>query len=241
MITCFYKLLDENEQVVYVGVTTRSVDERFREHKKKKQLLDNYTCIKIHEIIHPDIKDLKTFYGEYLKVSALEQQYINEEREKGANLLNISAGGEWGAHVLSKIQKEEFFKRHGTYDGYIEYRNSVNKTKAWLKHWIQCRVENKTETWLRNWILHRKQPSTESWLHSWISNKNKNKTKIWLWSWIRHRAENKTRRWLMQWIMNCSKNKTKLWLQHWINHSKENKTRIWLKHWISHRKKEVND
>ena len=38
MITLFYKILYKKECVVYVGVTTRSLVQRFTEHVKKKEL-----------------------------------------------------------------------------------------------------------------------------------------------------------------------------------------------------------
>ena len=38
MITYFYKILYDNKDVVYVGITTRSINARFREHISKKRL-----------------------------------------------------------------------------------------------------------------------------------------------------------------------------------------------------------
>jgi hypothetical protein len=235
MITYFYKILDKNKNVIYVGVTTRTVKARFQEHKNKKSLADDCTCIIIDSIIHPEIKDLETFSEERKKVADLEQKYIKEEKLKGSNLINISEGGEWGAHVLSQIQKQEFFKKYGTYNGYIEYRRHTNIIKAWLNHWIQCRTLSKTKIWLNNWVTHKKISMTKNWLSNWVINKSKNKTSVWLRDWIRHTSENKTKSWLYSWMINKNKNRTKIWLQHWISHSIESKTKSWLCHWINHR------
>lgn len=97
MRTIFYKILYKNKDVVYVGVTTRKITQRFREHLKSKGLNPNeYTIVEFYSIIHPEISSLEVFYEEQGRVALLEQQFIKEEINKGSKLLNIRRGGEWG-------------------------------------------------------------------------------------------------------------------------------------------------
>ena len=200
MTTRFYNILYKGN-IVYVGVTTRTVDKRFNEHIKQKYLnRKNYSCVEIDKIIHPKIKTIEEFYNERQKVKFLEQKYIRECKNNGIRLLNISDGGEWGCSILNKLKKENFFKKYGTYDGYVEWKNKKEQTKQWLKSWIKNRTENKTKVWLRHWISHRTENKTKYWLRSWINNRTENKTKVWLRNWISHRTENKTKVWLRNWI-----------------------------------------
>ena len=221
MKTRFYKILYKHQQVVYVGVTTRTVAQRFREHIKSKHLNPEiYSAIQFDEIEHPNITSMEEYYNEYHKVKALEQKYIKEELEKGSPLLNISVGGEWGSKILSDILKEQFFETYGSYDGY----------KKWVKRELDKRF--KFKKWLTNWILNTTQPKTKVWLRHWIHHKSENVTKVWLRSWIRSKTKNKTKSWIQHWISHRKENKTKTWIQHWIFHKTENKTKTWLNNWI---------
>ena len=122
MITHFYKILYENKDVVYVGVTTRTINKRFQEHVSLKKLNQHYSVVEFDKIEHPKIDCLKTYYEECCKVSNLERKYIREEKLKGSKLLNISLGGEWGTTILNKLYRKDFFEKFGTYDNYIKYR-----------------------------------------------------------------------------------------------------------------------
>ena len=235
MITYFYKILDPSKSTIYVGVTTRKVTDRFHEHLKNKNLDSNYTVVTFDSIVHPSISSLKIFYEEYRKVVELEQKYIKEEKSKGSKLLNLSPGGEWGAHILYRLQKEDFFKTYGTYEGYIQHHNKKIKFKQWLTHWIYIRSSSPTKTWLSNWILHRKTIVTKQWLQNWIINQSKSLTKSWLRNWIRHKTESKIKTWLIC-CCNLHNNKTRVWLYHWINHKTISVTKKWLQHWVSHKK-----
>ena len=106
MKTKFYKILNKDKVVIYIGVTTRSIEERFKEHIKTKNLNPTeYSIVEFDEIIHPEINSLEIFYEEWKKVSELERKYIKEELTKNSNLLNISEGGEWGNEILNKQKK----------------------------------------------------------------------------------------------------------------------------------------
>ena len=169
MITRFYKILYRNKEVVYVGVTTRPINERFREHILSKGLNPElYTVIEFDRIVHPEINSLEVYYEEHKKVALLEQKYIKEELEKGSHLLNITNGGEWGTQIAAKLKKEDFLKQFGSYEGYQEYQKLRDKPRRWLHDWIHNRTVNNTKTWLRNWVTNRSTPKTKVWLRSWI-------------------------------------------------------------------------
>ena len=160
MKTRFYKILYKNKDVVYVGVTTRAITERFKEHLISKNLNENYSVIEFDCIEHPPLTTLKVFYEELRKVSDLERSYIKEERDKGAVLLNISKGGEWGANIVSKLRKEEFRNKFGSYDDYEEYMKSVERSVRWLRTWCYNRSKNKTKSWVRGWSANLSVPNS---------------------------------------------------------------------------------
>jgi hypothetical protein len=223
MITIFYKII-HNDEVVYVGVTTQTIQRRLLQHKKSKHLDDSYTIEEICRIVHPKIDSLEVYYKERIKVVELERKLIQEEKDKGSNLLNISVGGEWGNRILNKLVKDNFFKKYGSYDGYEEYKKRRNKAKEWIRNWIRHKSENKTKVWIRNWILNKSKNKTKVWIRSWITVKSRNKTKAWIKSWILNKSRNKTKVWIGSWITVKSRNKTKEWIRNWIRHESENKT-----------------
>ena len=240
MITRFYHILNSKNQVVYVGLTTRTIEKRFLEHKRAKQLNDSFTIKEIDKIEHPKIDSLEIYYREKLKTSLIEQQYIKKELNNGHRLLNLSKGGEWGTQILNKILKEDFFKIYGSYEGYIEYRKQYikrkNKTKQWIRHWIQNKTKNKTKVWIRNWITHKTTNKTKQWIRNWITNKSINKTKYWIRYWIYDKTKNRTKQWISHWIYHKTKNKTKQWISYWIQNRTRNKTKVWIRNWIYVRK-----
>ena len=217
MITRFYKILYKNKDVVYVGVTTRTINARFKEHIELKNLNPEfYSVVEFDKIEHPDICSLEDFYREREKVAALEQKYIEEELNRGSHLLNLSSGGEWGSQILNKLKKENFFKQFGTYAGYTKYKKLKEKVPKWFYHWVGHRMENKVQVWLRNWSYHQTENSVKVWLTSWVSSKTNNETKIWLKSWAHHTRGNKVKRWLCHWTKNKSENDVKVWLKCWL-------------------------
>ena len=78
MKTRFYKILHKGKDVVYVGVTLRSITRRFKEHIILKELNENYSVVEFDCIEHPEFTTLEIFYEERKKVAELEQKYIKE-------------------------------------------------------------------------------------------------------------------------------------------------------------------
>lgn len=232
MITYFYKILYKNKDVVYVGVTTTTVQHRFQQHIKSKMLNpDVYSVIEFDRLEHGNISSIEDYNRERLKVVFLEQKYIKEEKENGSNLLNISIGGEWGSQILNKLQKKNFLKKYGSYDGFKEYNKWMLKIKIWLNHWIEVKTRNQSLIWLRHWVEHRSESKLKIWLYYWKSYKSQNKVFNWLRHWCYNVSINKTKCWLQSWILIKSTSKFKLWLKHWVEHKTENKLKKWLRHW----------
>lgn len=217
MITYFYKILYDNKDVVYVGVTTRTPQKRFQQHIRDKKLNPkDYSVIEFDRIVHPNIKSLDEYYEEYKKVAYLEKKYIKEERDKGSNLLNISDGGEWGGSILSKLIKENFFKKYGSYNGYEKYKKRIDKSKRFIWQWIRNRTTNKTKSWMFMWIRHSTENPTYVWLKSWKFVKTRSKTRIWVRHWIEHRSEPKIISWMYHWIEHRSETRFKVWMFNWV-------------------------
>ena len=159
MKTIFYHILKDNE-IVYVGVTTQTIQKRLLQHKNSKHLDNSYTIKEICRIVHPKIDSLEVYYQERIKVAELERKLIQEEKDKGSNLLNISVGGEWGNQICEKLKKEYFLKRFGSYDGYEQYKKRIKNIKEFLWNWIKNRTLNKTKRWITNWIYNRSKNIT---------------------------------------------------------------------------------
>lgn len=236
MITYFYKILYNNKDVVYIGVTTRKINHRFREHIISKNLNKKYSIIEFDKVIHPKINSLKIYHEERLKIVELERKYIQEEKDKGSILFNISKGGEWGSNILNTLLKKDFFKKYGNYDGYKEYINLYNnkkkKIKNWIRHWCRTIADKDTEHWIRHWISNKTRNKTKQWIRSWSDNLSINKSKKWLQTWTKHKSYNKTKRWIYFWIKNITENKTKRWIRNWVTHKSYNKTKQWIRNWL---------
>ena len=252
MITRFYKILYRNKEVVYVGVTTRPINERFREHILSKGLNPElYTVIEFDSIVHPEINSLEVYYEEHKKVALLEQKYIKEELEKGSHLLNITDGGEWGNQILNKVRREEFLKQFGSYDGYKKYQKirkkpyewlfrwvinrSMNNVKQWLKSWIYCKGATKSRTWLNNWVRCRAASKIQRWFRHWIKSKSENKIKRWLHNWNVNKGISKTKRWCQNWTYSKSMSKTKVWLRNWKLGKSMSRAKSWLRCWVKNK------
>lgn len=222
MKTIFYKIVHKGEDVVYIGVTLRPITERFKEHLISKRLDKNYSVVELYCIEHPEFTSLEVFLEERGKVAELEQKFIKEEREKGSHLLNISAGGEWGCHILEKLHKEEFYKKFGSYDNYKEYKRKTNKFRTWLMTWVLCRTRNRTKVWVSHWVECRKKTKVEKWMRQWVKH--------------RCRKDHLTREWVSNWINNRSQKIVKKWLRNWIHNKSQNVTKRWLRNWVSNKK-----
>lgn len=233
MITRFYKILNKNKDVIYVGVTTRTLKRRFKEHLIAKRLnFENYSIVEFDRIVHPEFTTIEVYYREREKVARLEQKYIKEELLKGSHLLNLSIGGEWGSSILNKLRKADFLEKYGSYDGYKEHIKKKMKVYHWMCHWYEHKSENSTKVWINSWIFGRTLNNLKKWLKNWVYSKSKHNTKSWLQHWTSHRKSNNIKGWLHRFIRDKSINKTKAWTNHWIDHRGINKIKRWLQHWV---------
>jgi hypothetical protein len=233
METIFYKILHDNKDVVYVGVTTRTLAQRFKEHIKTKSLnSEHYSIIEFDKISHPDISSIEEYCTERKKVAELEQRYIKEELDKGSNLLNVSTGGEWGADILEKLRRENFIAQYGSIAGYKLYRKKKLKFVRFLRGWIRCYCHSKCRKWLMSFVHTRSYlPCAHIWLRSWVRQKTKSRTKCFLFSWLVRNYHNKTYYWLYSFVRNKSYYKIKYWLQLWCGSKCKSKTKYWLQVW----------
>lgn len=200
METTFYKILYKNKDVVYIGVTTRKITERFKEHLKSKGLNSSeYSVVEFDRIQHPDFTSIKVWQKERNRVALLEQRYIKEEKLRGSRLLNVRSGGEWGAHILHALHKEEFLRKYGSYNGYKQYRNKKKKTSQWLKDWLYIRSMGKAEYWLKNWVTTKSRNHTNRWLRTWVYSNKKNRAKLWVKAWAFNKSRNSVKSWLYEW------------------------------------------
>ena len=248
MKTRFYKILYKRKDVVYVGVTTRPITERFKEHLISKRLNENYSVIEFDCVEHPEFTTLEIYYKEKRKVVMLEQKYIKEEIERGSNLLNVSKGGEWGSNILEKLRREDFLRRFGSYDNYAMYKFKREKCNGWLRNWVIHRTESQVKRWLGNWTVNRGVVKSKRWIKHWISHRSNNKVKVWfrcwlssqenldiktwLKSWVYSKGGNKVKRWTRNWVNCRSQNNIKKWLRSWVQCRTRNKFKVWLRNWV---------
>ena len=235
MITHFYKIYNKYNEVVYVGVTTRTVKQRFIEHVKSKELnFIDYYCKEFYTINHKNIKTVKDYYEEKEKVKFLERKFIKEELEKGSNLLNISKGGEWCSYLLNKLLSTDFSNKSKEYISFEKYLLNIHMYRQWISSWINNK--NIYKVWITNWILHRSVNKYYAWIYNWLNNNTKNKYKVWLNHWISHRNINIYKKWLNDFIDINSKNRYYCFLCHWIDHKTEKfKYKKWLSNFINNK------
>lgn len=201
-ITRFYKILYKGKDVVYVGVTLREINERFREHIFSKSLnLVDYSIIEFDRIEHPLIDSIHIYYEERKKVVELEKRYIQEEKDKGSVLLNLGPGGEgWGSSIIEKLRKDDFFIKHGSWEGYKEYSRKIRRCYQWVNHWAVHRCSNKCSPWLGSWVLKETKSKCGTWLYSWVAVKTRNRYYEWLGAWVHQKTENRCKYWLAHWV-----------------------------------------
>ena len=233
MKTRFYKILYKNKDVVYVGVTTRAVTERFREHLISKGLNENYSVVEFDCVEHSALTSLEIYYEEKRKVVELEQRYIREELERGSHLLNISKGGEWGCAILEKLRKEEFRKKFGSYDNYKEYKERVDRSKGWIENWVECRGTTKSKRWVQHWVKHRGEIKAIRWLQHWVDCRSAKKAKIFLRRWVRCKSERVLKKWFQNWVYNRSQGKSATWIRHWVSCRGSSTVKVWLRSWVT--------
>lgn len=237
MKTWFYKILYKGKDVVYVGVTTKEITERFKQHIGAKGLNENYSVIEFDCVEHPEFTTIEVFYEERRKVAELERKYIREELEKGSKLLNISKGGEWGCTILEKLRKEEFTREFGSYDKYKEYKRRISAIRAWIGNWVTNKGSDKVKRWMAEWTYNRSKNEVKSWVRDWVIARSRNEVKVWLRSWGSSRSENRSKRWVKSWVHNRSKNQVKAWIRIWVVNKSSNVVKVWVKNWVYNRSK----
>ena len=221
MDTIFYKILNKDGEVVYIGVTTRTIKKRFGEHLKSKWLDPKlYSIIEFDRVHHPEISSLEIFYEERRKVAYLERKYIKEAQESGANLLNLSEGGEWGASIVHRLQKENFLRMYGSYDGFRKY---IRRHKI-------------LQVWIRSWVHHRTSNPAKGWCCNWVHNRISNPVKGWCCNWVHHKTFNPVKGWCGHWVRNRTSNPVKVWCKNWIHHRTSNPVKVWCRSWVQQRK-----
>ena len=252
MDTIFYKILNKDGEVVYIGVTTRTIKKRFGEHLKSKRLDPKlYSIVEFDRVHHPEISSLEIFYEERRKVAYLERKYIREAQESGANLLNLSEGGEWGASIFHRLQKEDFLRVYGSYDGFRKYirrrqilqiwvgswirHRTSNPVKVWCRSWQMCRTLNLVKAWIKYWIRHRTSNPVKVWCGHWVRNMATSQAKVWCRSWICNRTFNPTKVWCKNWICNRTSNPVKVWCSNWVCRRASNPVKNWINHWVHHK------
>lgn len=240
MITRFYKILNNIGEVVYIGVTTRKLTHRFREHIRSKNLdPESYKIVEVSQIIHPQITSMEVYYAEHEKVALQEQKYIREELDKGSALLNLSSGGEWGTQIAAKVIKEEFLQKYGSYEGYRVFMKHRNIPRQWMHGWVRT-SDNPLRGWLHSWKLCRGTNLTRMYLYRWACSKSRNRAKSWLHTWVKLRkSSNSSRSWLQAWVYQKTKHRCSVWLLHWVHGKTMHPLKRWVKNWVHGRNKSV--
>ena len=153
LTTLFYLIESPNYLEKYIGLTTRTLQQRFNEHKKSKEwIIDNSFSIKeIDRIEHDNIYNLVDYLRERDHAANREIVLI-ASYSKDNNLQNISEGGEWGSRILWQIKQEKWVSKYGSIEGFIEYKHRESKIKRWLSDWVTTKKRPQLKKWLNNWI-----------------------------------------------------------------------------------------
>ena len=252
MDTIFYKILNKDGEVVYIGVTTRTIKKRFGEHLKSKRLDPKlYSIVEFDRVHHLEISSLEIFYEERRKVAYLERKYIKEAQESGANLLNLSEGGEWGASIVHRLQKENFLRMYGSYDGFRKYirrrqilqvwvrswvrHRTSNPVKVWVRSWVCSRASSPAKVWIKQWVRHRTSNPVKGWCGHWVRNMTTSPIKVWVRSWIHNRTSSPIKVWCHNWVRNRASSPAKVWCKNWVRSRTSNPVKVWCGHWVQHR------
>ena len=128
LTTLFYIIESPFYVEKYIGLTTRSLQQRFNEHKKSKEwIVDNSFSIKeIDRIEHDNIYNLEDYLRERNRASNKEIILIAKYSME-YDLQNISVGGEWGSRILWQIKQGKWVTKYGSIGGFIEYKQRESK------------------------------------------------------------------------------------------------------------------
>jgi len=222
LTTLFYLIESPDYTEKYIGLTTRTLQQRFNEHKKSKDwIIDNTFSIReIDRIEHSNIHNLEDFLRERNRATSKEIALISTY-SKEWNLQNLSDGGEWGAKILWQIKQENWIAKYGSVEGFREHKQR----------------ENNVRTWLRNWAITKKTPQLKKWLSSWVKHRKTPQLKIWLSDWVANRKTPQLKTWLSSWVVIKKIPQLKIWLSNWVTHRKTPRLKTWLRNWVITRKK----
>jgi hypothetical protein len=100
VITRCYAIVDKNNNIIYIGITRRTIEERFKEHVREKKLDTSiYRVIELDNIDHGE-----DYADKDLKIDKMmEKFYISEAKHLGCKLINKTKGGEF--RNISKFSK----------------------------------------------------------------------------------------------------------------------------------------
>lgn len=246
MKTRYYHILDKDNNIIYVGLTTTTIGQRFCRHIISKHLNRvDYKCVQIDEIDNGDITSLEDYYREKKRAAELEKYYIDKARKEGANLMNISKGGEWNSHVLENILKEDFFKKYGTYEGYKKYVKhqlyTKKKYRMLLRHWYYESIYNPYRRRLNRWVKDRARPKYKKLLQQWYHHHSENKYKKFLSHWYHHHSENKYKRFIRHWWGHRIENPYKKLWEYRVRRKTRNRYKHLLQRLIVRRTSQVKE
>jgi len=221
LTTLFYIIESPNHSEKYIGLTTRTLKQRFNEHKKTKNwIIDNTFSIKeIDRIEHNNIYNLDDYLSEKNRAANNEINLISVY-SKQFNLQNISNGGEWGTKILWQIKQKKWVAKYGNVEGFINYKQRENKIKKYLYNWVITKKTPILKFWISSWAKHKKTPKLKVWLNHWIFTKKTPILKFWVNNWIKHRKTPILKIWLRNWIGNRKTPILKSWVNSWVYHRK---------------------
>ena len=149
LTTLFYLIESPYYTEKYIGLTTRTLQQRFNEHKKSKDWIidDTFAIREIDRVEHNNIHNLEDFLRERNRAANKEIALISTY-SKEWNLQNISDGGEWGANILWQIKQEKWIAKYGSIEGFREYKQRENNVRSWLRDWVTNRKRPRLKTWL---------------------------------------------------------------------------------------------
>jgi predicted GIY-YIG superfamily endonuclease len=212
LTTLFYLIESPYYTEKYIGLTTRTLQQRFNEHKKSKDwIIDNTFSIReIDRIEHNNIHNLEDFLREKNRAANKEKNLISTYSREW-NLQNISIGGEWGMAILWQIKQEKWITKYGSIEGFREYKQRENNVKKWLSHWVSTRKTPILKTWLNHWVSHRKTPQLKTWLNDWVAKRKTPILKTWLRDWVTNRKTPQLKTWLRDWVTTRKRPQLKTW------------------------------
>ena len=237
LITRFYVILNCLRIPKYIGLTTRTLKQRFREHIKQKHLVD-CTIEEIAYIEHENIDSLEKFIEERHKAGELEKRLIKKYKNAGYDLMNLSDGGEWGSQIYHRIMKEDFFKKYGTYEGFQEEYNNQKEIFNWFQNWVKDKSVNPVERWFYHWVIHKSEDPVKRWFQNWVKDKSEDPVKLWFRHWIKGKSEDPVKIWFISWNQYKSGNPVKIWFKHWAQNKSGNPVKLWFNNWVYHKSEE---